>query len=108
MEISFATEELKEACLARHACCNVFPAEVLEAVHVLYNAMRNAEHMEELPFGCPDPASLEKSVEWTVDLVAGFRARMRVNHLNPPNSEGKLDLSRVHRVQFVAIEGPNG
>jgi hypothetical protein len=108
MEISFATEQLKEACLARSAEASSVPTAALSALHVLYNAMRNSEHLQELPYGRPEPGTLNDSLEWTVDLADRYRVRLRVSHLKLLSPEGIPDLSRIRRVQVMAIEGPNG
>ena len=70
--------------------------------------MRNAEHLDELPLGCPEPADLKESLEWAVDLADQFRVRLRIAHLTPPIKSGAIDLGGVRRVQVIAIEGPNG
>jgi hypothetical protein len=108
MEISFATEELKKACLARPVGTSTTPTVVLNALHVLYNAMRNADNLEELPFGQPDLTALIDSIEWTIELVDHFQVRLRINDLNPLGRDGMKNLGRVRRVQVIAIEGPNG
>jgi len=108
MEISFATPQLKETCLARSVQTSPIPINALNALHVLYNAMRNAEHLDELPLGSPEPADLKESLEWTVDLGDQFQVRLRIAHLMPPIKNGTIDLGGVRRVQVIAIEGPNG
>lgn len=104
MEISFATEALKEACLARKQDANQLPMEVSKAVHALYNALRGADHVEELPWG--GPMSKENDA-WSADLVSGYKLSLRAAHSKLPRNGGRINWSRVYRVQVVSIEGPD-
>jgi hypothetical protein len=106
MEISFATEALKEACLARKPDTADLPEDVLRALHVLYNVLRNAEDVGELPLGKPEPGELSSGFEWRIDLVNGYRMVLRANHTKLPGNEGVVEWSRVYRVQVMAIEAP--
>jgi len=107
MEISFATEALKEACLARNPNAGDLPRGVLHALQVLYNAMRNAEHLGELPIGQPNPAELDDGLEWRADLADGYGVILRIHHANPPLKNDEIDFMRVYRVHVRAIETPD-
>jgi hypothetical protein len=107
MEISFATEALKEACLARQPKSDNLPREVVGALHAFYNAMRNADHVRELPFGQPESSTLSGNLEWRIGLANGYNVIVRANHAKPPLNDNGIDWARVHRVQVIAIEGPN-
>ncbi|HEX8168672.1 MAG TPA: hypothetical protein VF601_23165 [Beijerinckiaceae bacterium] len=107
MEISFATEDLKKACLARDLQAGNLPKSVLAALHTFYNAMRNAEHVEELPLGKPEPGELNEDLAWRIDLREGYKVVVRVNHSKPPLIEGSMDWTRVYRLQVIAIEPPH-
>ena len=84
------------------------PTAALAALQSFYHAMRNAEHVAELPLGGPGPEGLTDELEWRAELEDGYRVVMRVNHATAPQTDGKLDLNRVYRVKIVEIEGPNG
>jgi hypothetical protein len=107
MEISFATEALKQVCLAREPKGVDLPMEVTRALHALYNAMRNADHIGELPLGQPGPDELRGGHEWRVDLGKGYGVVMCVNHTKPPLKDDSIDWARVYRVQVIAIEVPH-
>jgi hypothetical protein len=104
MEISFATDGLKDACLARQTSSIDLPANVLRALQVLYNVMRNAEHLAELPLGGPNLPMPIDVPEWRADLADGYRVLMRVNHITLPSIGKTIDSTRVRRVQFMAVE----
>jgi hypothetical protein len=104
MEISFATEALKEACLAREPKADDLPREVIDSLHTLYNAMRIADNVAELPLGLPESGG---DCEWRIDLVKGYRVVVRVNHARPAMNDHRIDWTRVYRVLLIAIEAPN-
>jgi len=77
MEITFATEELKELCLARVPKADNLSRKVVGALHTLYNAVRNAAHVGELPFGQPNQGELSDNLTWRIELVDGGGVRLR-------------------------------
>jgi hypothetical protein len=107
MEITFATEELKEACLARVPKADDLPGDVIGVLHTYYNTMRNADHIEELPLGKPEKGELSTNSTWRVDLGNGYGVIMRIDQKNVPQNESGIDLAGIYRVQVMAIEVPN-
>lgn len=103
MEISFENDELKSVCLARSQPEHLSDVATRK-LRALYNAMRNAEHLAELPFGGPEAQCLNNCNEWTTDLDDRSRVRLRVNHLRTPTADGTVSLERVRRVYIAAIE----
>ena len=108
MEISFASESLKAACLARSQTDLELPPEALGALRDIYNVMRNAENLDEAILVAPGPGVLEGGWDWRVDLDKGFRVALRINHKKIPLSAHGPDLSRIYRVQVMDIETPHG
>jgi len=100
MEISFATEALKEICLRRKLPTDSPPPDVLSAMHTLYLALRSAETIGELPLKPAVQREGNGLVEWMFDLADGYMAVLRPNHQKPPAVE------EVYRVLLVDIEGP--
>ena len=75
------------------------PTEALATLCDLYNALRNADHLGELPFGQSAVDEVLNGTDWCVGLAPGHHAILRVNH-NRPNMQGdRIDVTRVHRVQ---------
>lgn len=104
MEIQFATEELRDACLALVPKGEALPRAVLTALRDLYNEMRNAEHLDELVLGRPSPDDFVVGLDWSVYLADGHQAIVSVNHSKPPRQGDRIDLARVHRVRIMSIE----
>lgn len=107
MEISFATEELKEVCLARAPEAGALPRAVIRDIHAFYHAMRNANHVAELPLGHPEQGSLQDDFTWRVNLVTGYGVIMRIDQDKVPMDGNDVDWNGIYRVLILKIEAPD-
>ena len=107
MEITFATEELKEVCLAPAPKADSLPREVVSALHALYNAMRNADHVGELPLGRPGQEELSSDLTWRINLVNGYGVIMRIDQNKLPRDGSSINWTGIYRVKVMVIEAPD-
>ena len=101
LELAFATKALRDICESEATAKEKLGAKVADALKRRLSDFQSIGTFDELPFTKPKKNS--KNVIF--DLPEGHRLVVTAGHkTNPTNTDGKIDWTKVTRLQIVRIE----
>ncbi len=102
MELAFKNKGLRELCESQLKAERAFGMVVAGKLRRRLADLRDALTIDDVVAG--SPALCADPKQMTIQLGEQYQLRVQANHVSNPMKEGKINWSKVRRIQILAIE----
>lgn len=103
LQLAFATKALRDLCEHAAKAEAAYGSEVAATIRARVADLRAAVRISDVPVGRPVEIPEEPGT-MSLSLRDGLRLVFRSNHNRTPETAGRVDWSRVTRIQLLRIE----